>query len=98
MDANGPVDLHSPQGKFLYAVLSAAAEFERDMLSQRIRDGIAAAKRNAPDGKYRLSRKPKLDTEKIRVANDLLAAGRSQSDVARHLGVSRVTLWRALHG
>ncbi len=92
----GGLDLESANGRFFFAILAAAAQFERDMLSERIRGGIAAKQKNSVNGKWRRDRRHKLDDAKIKVAVDLLASGYSQTDVAEHLGVSRVTLWREL--
>lgn len=96
LNNGGPIDLDSPNGKMFFGMLAVVAEFERDMLSERIKSGIAAAKRHAPDGKWKRSRAPKLDAEKVERANALLQAGWPQTRVAKDLGVSRVTLWRAL--
>ena len=38
------VDLHSAQGKLIASLMAALAEFERDLLRERVRSGIAAAR------------------------------------------------------
>lgn len=43
-----PIDLKSPQGKFMLGILGAAAEYERDMIRERVREGMQKAIR---DGK-----------------------------------------------
>lgn len=85
--ALGGVDLTSPAGKMTMAVLSAVAEFERDLLVERTQAGLERAK---ADGKT-LGR-PKFD--KADQLADLKAQGLSQSQVAAKLGISLSTVKR----
>lgn len=91
--ANLALDTASPAGKFVYTVLSAFAEMERTMLSQRTREGLAAARRR---GK-RLGRPPKLSADdvaeaRVRVQDQCEALEK----VAPDFDVSPTTLSRAL--
>lgn len=84
------IDTSTYVGKMVYTVIAAIAEFERDLLRERVKAGMQAAKAK---GK-RIGRKPAtLDMERAR---GLLAAGQSQVAVARALGVPRTTLRRAV--
>lgn len=91
--ANLNVDTATPAGMLLYTVMSAFAEFERRMLAQRTREGLAAARRRG----VRLGRPPKLDERAIALARRRLRQpGATKAHVAAELGVSAWTLTRAL--
>lgn len=67
------------------------------MLAERIRSGIEAKRKNSPDGKWRKDRRHALDAAGVKEARIKLASGEyTRAQVAKDLGVSRVTLWRAL--
>ena len=65
------IDTTSPVGKLIYTFISGLAEFERDLLSQRTKQGLEAARRR---GK-RIGRPPKVSNRQIRLAQQKLAAG-----------------------
>jgi len=89
--ALGGADLTSAAGRMTMAVITAVAEFERDLLIERTQAGLARVK---AEGK-RLGRKPAL-TESQRVeARQMLAQGQSVSQVARDFGVTRQIIMRA---
>ena len=79
-----------PSGRLIFHVMGAVAEFERDLIRERTRAGMASAKRR---GK-RIGR-PRAHVS-VGKAHSLLAQGMSQAAVARELGVSRATLQRVL--
>jgi len=85
-----PIDTSSPMGTMITTVLAAVAQFERDLIIERTRDGLAAAKRRG----QQLGRpRQYVDLNRARV---LHANGKKWSDVAALLGVSRATLLREL--
>ncbi len=84
------LDTTSPHGRLIFAIMGAVAEFERDLIRERTRAGMAAARRR---GK-RVGR-PRVHVPVSR-ARGLLAEGATVSSAARKLGVSRATLQRAL--
>ncbi len=87
------LDFSSPSGIFTYQVLGACAEFERRMLSQRTREGLAAARRRG----VRLGRPPKLDDDQLIEANQLLSNPETTiASVARDLGVAPWSLTRSI--
>ena len=86
----GGVDLTSPAGKMTMAVISAVAEFERDLLIERTQAGLARAK---TEGKV-LGRPRALTGAQEAEALELLANGESVASVARSLGASRATVMR----
>ncbi|HGY6774474.1 TPA: recombinase family protein, partial [Escherichia coli] len=77
--ALGGVDLTSPAGKMTMQVISAVAEFERDLLIERTSSGISRA-RSA--GK-RFGRPPILSEEQKKIVSERLNSGASISAVAR---------------
>jgi len=84
----GQTDLTSAAGKLLLTMLSAVASMERDLLIERTQAGLARAR---AEGK-RLGRPCKTtETQRIEI-RDLLAQGKSVSEVARFYGVSRANI------
>ena len=84
----GQTDLTSPAGKLLLTMLSAVAAMERDLLVERTQAGLARAK---AEGK-RLGRPCKTSQVQRQEIRDLLAQGKSVSEVARTYGVSRANV------
>ena len=87
------VDTHSPQGKLILTMFAAFAQFERELMLERQRDGIARAK---PEGRYR-GRKPTAMAKADEV-KALAADGVGPSEIARRLGIGRTSVHRVLHG
>lgn len=81
-----------PMSRLLLAVIGAVAEFERAIIKERQAEGIAAAKAR---GAYK-GRKPALTTAQLDDARARIASGVPKAAIARDLGVSRSTLYRAL--
>ncbi|QMV54210.1 recombinase family protein [Ewingella americana] len=88
--ALGGVDLTSPAGKMTMQVISAVAEFERDLLLERTHSGIARAK---AAGK-RFGRPPALSEEQKHAVMQLINAGTSVSAIARQFNTTRQTILR----
>lgn len=91
--ALGGVDLTSSAGRMTMQVLSAVAEFERDLLIERTQAGLSRAK---SDGKT-LGRPPSLTRAQIANVRAALQAGASVAEVARSFGTSRQTVMRVRH-
>ncbi len=89
-------DLRAPQGKLFAALMAALAEFERDLLRERVRSGVAAAQERG----VRFGRQPgvriKADRYTARVLM-LRAAGGSYRQIARDLGLSKNTVMEIVH-
>ncbi|MBI3725133.1 recombinase family protein [bacterium] len=85
-----PIDTTTPAGKLTFQVLGAVAEFERSMIRERVRAGVAKAKAS---GK-RLGR-PRAAID-LAGARQRIEGGESLRSVARSLGTNHVTLRRAL--
>jgi DNA invertase Pin-like site-specific DNA recombinase len=86
------IDTTSAQGKLMLHMLGALAEFERSLIAERTRAGLVAAKRRGA----KLGPKFKLSTDQIAHAKQLIDAGASPSSVAKTIGVSPATLYRAI--
>lgn len=87
------VDTTSPSGKLVFGIFALMGEFERDLLRQRTRAGLAAARKRGRVG----GRPKRISASELRKAKAMLASGDyGKADVARELGVSRHTLWREL--
>jgi DNA invertase Pin-like site-specific DNA recombinase len=89
--------LHKPNGqtiadKMLFMVAAMAAEMERELISERTFDGLAAA---AAQGR-RGGRPVAVDNDTLAIARARQARGESITDIAKHLKVGRSTLYRAL--
>lgn len=80
----------SPMALLLLSMLGAVAEFERSMIRERQREGIAIAKAK---GVY-LGRKPSLNAGQVEELRKRIAAGDRKAVIARELGISRETLYQ----
>ena len=82
----------SPMANLMLSVMGAFAEFERSLLRERQREGIALAKQR---GVYR-GRKRSLEAEQITELTRRIADGEQKSQVARDMGICRETLYSYL--
>lgn len=79
----------SPMANLLLSMLGAVAEFERSMILERQREGVALAKKA---GKYK-GRAPAIRGEKAAELAKLAAQGKGVAEIARTLSVSRQTVY-----
>lgn len=86
------IDTRSAMGTFTFRLLAALAAMERDLLVERTRAGLEAARAAGRTG----GRKPALTADQRRHAQLLAAGGVRADDIAQSLGVSRATVYRAL--
>ncbi|WP_258725880.1 recombinase family protein [Cellulomonas sp. NS3] len=82
----------SPMSTLLLSVMGAFAEFERALILERQREGIAAAKQR---GVY-TGRRPALTPESAQQLRERAAAGEPKSALAKEFGISRETLYSYL--
>jgi DNA invertase Pin-like site-specific DNA recombinase len=80
----------SPMATLLLSVMGAFAEFERSLIKERQREGIALAKKR---GAYR-GRKPSLNAEQAKELRKRVNAGERKTALAREFGISRETLYQ----
>ena len=82
----------SPMANMLLSMLGAVAEFERALILDRQREGIAIAK---AEGKY-LGRRSTLTDEAVQEMRRRASAGESKAAIARDFGISRETLYQKI--
>jgi DNA invertase Pin-like site-specific DNA recombinase len=87
------IDTGTATGKLMLTVLSGIAEFERGIMLERQREGIAKAK---AEGKYR-GRKPTAQAKSDEVMA-LHAQGIGATEIAKRLGIGRASVYRILDG
>ncbi|BDC38938.1 recombinase family protein [Paraburkholderia terrae] len=85
-------DSKSPMDELMLTMLAGFAQFERSMIRERQREGIAIAK---DKGVYK-GRKPALTAEQIASIKARAEAGEKKAVIARDLGISRETLYQYL--
>ena len=85
------VDTSNPTGKLILNVMSSVAQFEREMMLERQREGIAKAK---AEGKYK-GRTPtaRAKTDMVKLALD---QGVSKAQICRDLEISKTSLYRII--
>jgi DNA invertase Pin-like site-specific DNA recombinase len=83
------LDTSTPTGKLLVNMMGSIAQFERELMLERQREGIAKAK---AEGKYK-GRQATIDQAKIR---ELVALGIPKARIAKQMGISRESVYRAL--
>ncbi len=86
------IDTSTPSGRVFFHVMASLAQMERELMTERTKAGLAAAKAKGRVG----GRKRKMTQNKIDSAKQLLANGTLPKDVARNLGISVPTLYRWL--
>jgi len=82
------MDTTTPQGELLFHVFGALAQFERSLTQERVKAGIAAAKRRGRRG----GRPPAIDAEKLAAVIAALDGGATKAAVCRTFGIKRSTL------
>lgn len=87
------IETNSASGKLIFHVFAALAEFERNLISERTKAGLDAARARGRKG----GRKPKLAPKDIREIKVLLKdPSIPVSDVAKRFGVSRTTIYNSV--
>ncbi len=85
------IDTTTANGRLIFGIFAALAEFERELIVERTKAGLASARARGRNG----GRKPKMTPAKLRLAQ--AAMGRPEtkvSDLCVELGVTRQTLYR----
>jgi DNA invertase Pin-like site-specific DNA recombinase len=84
-------DLATPQGKLIATLMAGLAEFERDLLRERVRSGVTAAQARGVVFGRRLGQRVKSDRLTPKVLA-LVAAGQSYRQIGRQLDLSKNTV------
>ena len=85
------LDFTTPSGKAMAGMLAVFAQFERDMLSERVKAGIAHSR-----AKGKAHGRPKSAALKSGKVNELFKQGVNKSQIAKKLGMSRTSVRRLL--
>jgi DNA invertase Pin-like site-specific DNA recombinase len=83
------IDTSSAAGELIFHMFGAIAHFERRLIGERTKDGLAAAK-----AKGRRPGRPPVDAHKLDAAFKLIEAGLSPTDAARQVGLGRATVYK----
>jgi DNA invertase Pin-like site-specific DNA recombinase len=86
------MDTTTPAGKMVFTVLGAVAELERSLIVERVRAGLRNAR-----AKGKILGRPRVAVDAARI-NRLRAQGRSWPKIARELGLSVGTVYKAANG
>ncbi len=87
------IDPATSTGRLMLNMLATLAEYERELIVERVNAGIAAARQNGTRFGRPLS-DPAVVADKLAIAADARAKGRTAEDAARLVGWSRATLYR----
>jgi DNA invertase Pin-like site-specific DNA recombinase len=85
------MDTQTPTGKLMLTVLGGVAQFEREIMLERQREGVAKAK---AAGKYK-GRKP-ISSERKKEVLRLAAEDMTKTSIARQVGIGEATVYRIL--
>lgn len=86
----GLVDMTTPMGRMMAHLVGAMAEFEKELIRERVMSGLANAR-----AKGRVGGRPRVDASKVQEGLKLLRQGKGYNEVALGLGISVSTLVRA---
>ena len=83
------IDTSSAAGELIFHVFGAIAHFERRLIAERTKDGIAAAR-----ARGKVPGRQPVDVDKVQAALKLVQAGLSPTKAASQLGLGRSTVYR----
>ena len=87
------IDTSTPTGKLMLNLLSSIAQFEREIMLERQREGIAKAK---VEGKYK-GRVPTAQRKRGEIES-LISEGIKMTEIAKRLGISRASVYNVIRG
>jgi len=86
------IDTKTPSGKLLFTLMSAIAQFERDIIAERTSEGLKAAR-----ARGHMGGRPKTDAQKVAKAQLLYDTGKyTLREIEELTGVTKSTLYRSL--
>lgn len=93
------IDTSTPMGRMFFQILGSIAEFEHALMSERTRDGLAAARARGRTG----GQKPKLGPRQVKLAREMYEEkgtdgkrAHTVEQIAQEFGVTRPTIYRHL--
>lgn len=84
-------DTSTPTGKAMFGMLAVFAEFERDIIQQRTKAGLEAARKRG-----RVGGRPAIDDKIKKHVRALFEAGESAADIAKEYGIGRATVYKII--
>jgi len=85
------IDTTTPNGRLIFSIFAALSEFERELISERTKAGLASARARGRRG----GRKPKMTISKLRLAQAAMEKTKTKvGELCKELGISRQTLYR----
>lgn len=85
------MDTTTAGGKMLFSIMGAVAEFEREMIVERTKAGLQAARESG-----RVGGRPSIDSKVKRQIKTLKDSGESATDIAKEYGIGRSTVYKIL--
>lgn len=93
--AGAEIDTTTANGRLVFGIFAALAEFERELIAERTRAGLAAARARGRRG----GRPRKMDRAMLRMAMNAMASSETNAqDLARRLGITTTTLYMYVNG
>jgi DNA invertase Pin-like site-specific DNA recombinase len=85
------IDTTTANGRLVFGIFAALAEFERELIIERTKAGLASARARGRSG----GRKPKMTAAKLRLTQAAMGKPETKvSDLCAELGITRQTLYR----
>lgn len=87
------IDTSTPAGKLLFTLMSAVAQFERDVIAERTKEGLDAAR-----ARGHIGGRPRTNVQKVKQAVKLYHTKQyTVREIEELTGVKKATLYRSLH-
>ena len=89
------IDVTTPNGKMIFGIFATLAEFERELISERTKAGLAAARARGRKG----GRRRKMDASTIKMAMAAMADQKTPAyEIAKRLGITTTSLYSYVNG
>ncbi|HWL23320.1 MAG TPA: recombinase family protein [Ureibacillus sp.] len=92
VSVNDSFDTTTATGKAMFGMLAVFAEFERDIIQQRTKAGLDAARKRG-----KIGGRPAIDRKTKKHVRTLYNSGESATDIAKEYGIGRSTIYKILN-